>query len=256
MGYKPLQHVLDGLKGAPLPPAGYHEFVFQWDRDFFVERADMIGFKGGERVLDAGCGHGNYSYALAQFNHHVVAVDQSRQQCEIAKILLERWNAPNVTVEVQTLPKLPYEDGSFDFIWCAGVLQFLDRTAALATFHRLLKPGGRIYIMINSWGRWLYKAALAHANGDVKGRDRCLAVMLSQTGTANNLHSNYIDLHEVNAVCSAAGFKLIAAGAEGTVDLSGRGRRLPMFAGHHVLSQDGEDPVRVSGNIEFVAERL
>ena len=255
MGYKPLQHVLDDLKGAPLPPSGYHEFVFQWDRDFFVERADMIGFKGG-RVLDAGCGFGNFSYALAQANHHVVAIDQSRQQCEIAKVLLERWHAPNVTVEIQSLPRLPYEDGSFDFIWCAGVLQFVDRTVTLETFHRLLKPGGRIYIMTNSWGRWLYKAALAHANGDVKLRDRCLAVLLAQKGTAGNLHGNYIDLPDAGAVCSAAGFKLIAADAEGMLDLSGRGRRLPMFSEHHLVSQDGEDAVRLSGNIEFVAERL
>jgi len=239
---------------APAPPeaGGYERFVFQWDRPFFVERIEMAGLTGGRLALDAGCGLGQFSYGLAQFNDQVIAVDRAAWMCEAARDLATKWKTPNVVVERCVLAALPYETGAFDFIWCSGALMAVDRDIVMHQFHRLLRPGGRLYVMTNSWGQWLYKAASAHAehNGHV------VDVSLKALATAPDAAGppNCLDLDRVAEFCEARGFAVIAAGVEGSVDLTGQGRVRPMFPSR-VLVRGGDKDIELDGNIEFVAER-
>jgi SAM-dependent methyltransferase len=251
--FKPLQHVLDDLAGAPFAPSGYEKFVFQWDKEFFVERVDMIGFRDGATVLDAGCGFGQFSYALARLNRKVIAIDRADWMLKTAKILVARWGADNIVVEKQLLPHLPYPDGSLDFIWCCNVMSFVDKYACMREFHRLLRPGGRVYVMINSWGRWLYKAALARQQRNKKGEHASLLGL--SDGRREGAVPNYLDLADVARFCTLCGFAVIAAGAEGCVDLSGADRRHPMYAERIRISSAGEPAAELDANIEFVAER-
>ena len=85
----------------------------------------LLPLRGGERVLDVGCGAGALAYAVAPAAREVVAIDSDAQMVEVA-----RANAPaNVRVELGDGERLPFEDGEFDV------------AATLRTLHHTLHPG-------------------------------------------------------------------------------------------------------------------
>lgn len=249
-----LERNLSGLSGAPFKGHVYETAVFKHDRSEFIDRVETIGFKGGERVLDAGCGYGQFSYALAQFNREVIAVDRSDAMVEMARFLVERWGAPNVTVEKQSLPKLPYEDASFDFIWCAGVLNIIDKYASMREFNRLLRPGGRVFVQTNAWGRWLFKAARHYQNGNRRAMEQCLVALMH--GTEPGTKANYLELGEADRFCTECGFTLIASAPAGGINLSGLERKEGEGLDPHLfMTMEGDHRLVLDGNIELVAEK-
>src|SRR5437867_2602608 len=99
-----LRKNLTDLAGAPLVGHPFESHVFRHDRTEFIDRVERVNFKGGIRVLDIACGYGQDSWALAQFNDHVIAADRSESMLATTHILAERWGAPNVSTERQFLP--------------------------------------------------------------------------------------------------------------------------------------------------------
>jgi 2-polyprenyl-3-methyl-5-hydroxy-6-metoxy-1,4-benzoquinol methylase len=58
------------------------------------------------------------------------------------------WPAP-VTARVGTVVDLPYDDDSFDAVWCANTTQYLsddELRAMVAEYRRLTRPGGLVAI--------------------------------------------------------------------------------------------------------------
>ncbi len=95
------------------------------------------------RVLDAPCGEG----VLAEF----LRVRGWDVQCaDIDPALYRLDRAPMTTVDLNR--PLPYQSASFDAVVCANALHRLFNPAgAVAEFHRLLRPGGRLYLNVNNY---------------------------------------------------------------------------------------------------------
>jgi SAM-dependent methyltransferase len=172
---------------------------------------------------------------------------------QIARTLAERWGAENVTVQQASLPEMPFEDRSFDYVWCSLVLNIVDKHACMREFHRLLKPGGRVYVLTNSWARWLYKAAAAREKGDAIGLRHALAAL--QHGMEEGAKVNYLDLDDVDAFCRSCGFAPIGAAPAGMLNLTGVPALQTGFGSTVEVSAEGQDTVAFAGNIEFVAEK-
>jgi len=107
----------------------------------------------GESVLDAGCGTGLLleQEALAVGPEgRVEGVDYSadmlagaRQRCA---------DMPQVGFHQGSVDSLPFDDASFDALSCTQCLLYVDELEqALAEFHRVLKPGGRIAVLETDW---------------------------------------------------------------------------------------------------------
>lgn len=102
------------------------------------------------RVLDVGCGAGNYSLKLRQ--HRPAArftlVDLSRPMLDRACQRLAGSVAEAVQGDIR---ELDFPAGSFDVIVAAAVLHHLRSPAewerVFAAFHRWLKPGGGLWIV-------------------------------------------------------------------------------------------------------------
>jgi SAM-dependent methyltransferase len=101
----------------------------------------------GMRLLDAGCGSGILARHLARQHSGCTVVGCDISEIRVSQAQHAAGELPNLHFEVRDLAQLDYPEGHFDVIICRYVLQHLPpelRSAALAGFHRCLKPGGRL----------------------------------------------------------------------------------------------------------------
>lgn len=109
----------------------------------------------GSRVADIGCGNGRVRQSLVGRRVGYVGIDFSTQQLAQAAAH-QRFRLPDQQFVVGALPHLPLPDQSFDAVFCIAVLHHIPskamRQAAVVDLARLLKPGGRLFIM--NWNRF------------------------------------------------------------------------------------------------------
>lgn len=127
------------------------EFSGQRTLDYYKRRLKAIGFSGKDRVLDAACGMGQWSVALASLNASVEGIDLSDIRIDVARELAAAHGA-NCAFSTGLLEELPYENSSFNAVFCYGAFMFTDMERTLREFARVLKPGGTIYLNANTWG--------------------------------------------------------------------------------------------------------
>ena len=103
--------------------------------------ADMCG----QKILDAGCGHGVFTHMLVQNGGEVTGCDGSAEMLKIA-----RSNYPLYSFdEVDMKRGLPYANAEFDFLLCSLALMDIDPIdSIIAEFYRVLKPGGLFFFSI------------------------------------------------------------------------------------------------------------
>ena len=102
---------------------------------------------GRERVraLEVGCGDGFFTGQLADRGCEATGIDLSPVGVEAA-----RRQYPGATFRVHDLTRpLPFDDASFDFVWCSEVLEHLFAPlAVLEEVRRVLRPGGRLHATV------------------------------------------------------------------------------------------------------------
>jgi len=106
-----------------------------------------LNLKENQKFLDVGCRNGRLLFALASFlgdsELHGIDIDsrhihknQSRNKHE------------HVRFQCAPAENLPYENSYFDIIVCTNALNhFPQRVRALDEMHRVLKPGGELYLL-------------------------------------------------------------------------------------------------------------
>ncbi len=102
------------------------------------------------RLLDAGCGSGKYAIPLRMRGFDVVGVDVSIDALRIAG---ERSTGRKMGISLlaANVYEMPFQDGSFDVVWCYGVLQHLllnERELAIRDFFRILRRGGMLFLEV------------------------------------------------------------------------------------------------------------
>ncbi|WMT56451.1 class I SAM-dependent methyltransferase [Truepera radiovictrix] len=103
----------------------------------------------GETVLDAAASAGLYARTLLRHEPGLTvhALDLSLPFLQRAKTYAERDGIAPTLVHAD-VRALPYRDGVFDAVVCGGSPnEFTELPAALAEFARVLKPGGRLWLM-------------------------------------------------------------------------------------------------------------
>jgi ubiquinone/menaquinone biosynthesis C-methylase UbiE len=111
-----------------------------------------VPLKRGSRVLDVPCGDGFYTAALARRLHpsgSVVAADLSDACLDVARRTVARYSrlVPVEFVKADAY-RLPFDDDSFDLVWCAQSFISLDEpVAVLVEMRRVLRPDGRVAVL-------------------------------------------------------------------------------------------------------------
>jgi len=124
----------------------------------------------GERILDAAASAGLYARTLLlhtpELDVHVL--DFSMAFLKKAQAYAERGGVQPTLVHAD-VRALPYRDATFDALVCGGSLnEFTDLPLTLSEFARVLKPGGRLWLMyLTRAERWPGRAGqgLARLSG-------------------------------------------------------------------------------------------
>jgi sarcosine/dimethylglycine N-methyltransferase len=109
-------------------------------------QAELVGVTGDMRVLDAGCGIGGSSRYLAHTHGcRIEAIDLTPEFVDAAARLDRLCGiADRITVRQGSVTDLPYDDQSFDLVWCQNVtMNVADKPGMFAEAYRVLVPGGR-----------------------------------------------------------------------------------------------------------------
>lgn len=116
-----------------------------------IERISSEAYGSPLRVLDAGCGTGNTSVALARRFTDVefIGLDNSKASIEKAISLAKQYRLSNLKFRRWNLMNpLPYKN-QFDIILCLGVLHHTaDMQRGLIYLNHTLKNSGELYLWI------------------------------------------------------------------------------------------------------------
>jgi len=131
------------------------EFAGEQSPYFYETRIKKIDFVNKGKVVDVGCGMGQWSTTLAKFNREVIAFEVNVNRMDIAMELRDSLQLQNLDFQIAKAENLPLENESVDAIFCYGVLMFTELQQSLTEFSRVLKPHGVVYFNIDSSGFYL-----------------------------------------------------------------------------------------------------
>lgn len=170
---------------------------------------ERLGLEPGERVLDMGCGAGRHAFECLRRGGRVVALDADEVELKGVTAIMAAMEesgeiadgAAGMAVRGTAL-SLPFDDGAFDRIVAAEVLEHIpDDGAAMAELARVLRPGGRMAITVPRYGPELVNWALASEYHETPGghvriyRRSQLASRLASAGLRVVGHDHTHGLH-------------------------------------------------------------
>lgn len=114
-----------------------YETVGESAEDVFEQ--ELIRLLEGKTVLDAGCGHGEFTLKMARHARRIVGYDFADVMIQIAKRLKRELSADNADfIHTAWGEQLQFEDGYFDVVYSRR------GPGSIVEQHRLLKSGGII----------------------------------------------------------------------------------------------------------------
>ncbi len=136
--------------------AGFYEQY--WHRQLAPAQERLLELTSpgaGEHVLDVACGTGLVTFpvaALVGARGSVVGTDLSGEMVAACRRAAPPRGCGNVTFERMGAEEQQLESGTFDLGLCSlGLMYVPEPLQALREIHRVLKPGGRIAVLV--WGR-------------------------------------------------------------------------------------------------------
>ena len=120
----------------------YMRFMGRYSEPLATQFADLAGVRGGQRVLDVGCGPGALTAELVNRAgaDAVSAVEPSASFLDAARDRL-----PGVDIKQSAAEQLPFPDAGFDAALAQLVVHFMaDPVTGLREMGRVTRPGGLV----------------------------------------------------------------------------------------------------------------
>ena len=156
---KDVNRIIGSLYSDMWPLRSDEEFL-DWGTPFLKERLILNGIDldwfNGKICLDAGCGGGRTTVALLNLGvKKAFGLDIGEGNIRDATERAEKAGLKNITFNHGSVFEMPFENDTFDFVMCQGVLHHTpDIAAGLREIQRVLKPGGHLWVYL--YGKSLF----------------------------------------------------------------------------------------------------
>ena len=142
----------------------------------------------GKKVLDYGCGNG---YVLAQYARHgaeVCGVDVTERAIGLSRARFELLGLEGTFVQNDGAA-IPFDSDTFDIACSMGVLHHIpDPAPAVAELFRVLRPGGRLIVMLYHRDSFRYRVTfpVQRRLGTRKARGKTMQQIVNQNDGSEN----------------------------------------------------------------------
>lgn len=202
---------------------GFLQRVYSSGLDKYKERLARIGFVGKERILDAGCGFGQWTFAMAQTSKQVIGMDVDSERISVSTQLASTNDFKNVEFCRASLEDIPDFEESFDAVFCYSVVYLTDYQKVFRDFFRILKKGGYLYICTNGPGWYLYNI-MEGPNPSVDFHPRWYGIQTfwntlirKRNGFSPNAGARIMTPNGTKRALDKSGFEVVGLGAEGAL---------------------------------------
>lgn len=120
----------------------------------FLELISYFNPQRPIKILDFGCGTGNYLYAIRK---KTVYESYGVEPCDRMRLYAKKKN-PHIIIRKGNHENIPYPDNFFDYIYMTNVVHHVENISQMyKEFYRVLKPNGIVCICTESRAQLLSK---------------------------------------------------------------------------------------------------
>ena len=140
----------------------WHPTLNRWYGEATRQMLDLARIQPGQRILDIAAGAGEPAVSAAERvgpGGYVLATDISEGIIELARQVAGERGLKQIETRAMDGEQLDLPDASFDAVLCRlGLMYMPHPVAALREWRRVLRPGGRVAVVVfstperNSWG--------------------------------------------------------------------------------------------------------
>lgn len=203
----------------------------------YRRRLAAVGLGSGERLLDAGCGLGQWCFAAAAEYDDVVGVDVSEARVAACSRLGHLFGVTNCSFHQGALESLPFADATFDAAISYSVLYFTDFVRTFNELNRILRPGGKLYLSTNDLGRFVVDI-VENRNPAPDFYPRfygaaTIARTMLERLTGKRWFTGAVAMSKRRTVSALkrAGFEIVEIGSEGTLGFGDKPMQRGRYAG-------------------------
>ena len=198
--------------------------LVEQDKDFHKQSNSVMPLAreqvAGKTALNIGCGAGSEALVLASNGAKCIAMDITMPAARASEQLVEKLGGECVGVQADSR-YLPLEDCSVDLVYSSGVLHHSPSIEkSIAEIYRVLKPGGKAYIMLYAtWSVLFVQQRLMRSMGEGAW----------ETGARKNPHTTTYSLGECRRLFSQFTITSLVKTGEALKHLAIVGRYVPEF---------------------------
>ena len=122
-------------------------------RDRFFNGTGWPANMAGETILEAGCGSGRFTEIMLGTGARVMSFDYS----VASDVTHDSFASKGANVSQASIYEMPYRKGSFDRVFCYGVIQHTpDVKKSFFNLVEMVKPGGEIAVDVYDAWKWIF----------------------------------------------------------------------------------------------------
>lgn len=129
----------------------YYERYLNVPDYFEIKISKLVKKFPGKKLLDVGCGPGQFSRIFVEHGFDVIGIDYSESMIRKAKSLSSDEDNPDYRVmDMKEVNKF-FKRAMFDVVWATASLLHLEKEEVpivLNCFKYVLKPGGHMYVLL------------------------------------------------------------------------------------------------------------